>query len=150
MSIDRATFVRVASACNLSAAFSDTLSSGKGRTATGKVDCRKFAALMEKVAFMYGKDCASKYFMLPLLCAKGGIPMNDILNDAGEVVQQGFRWRGNATEGIESHPAAEVFQTLCTEYLQGLYPYETWETASSAPQVRRKDIPSDILATLDI
>ena len=138
MSIDRATFVRVAIACNLSAAFSDTLSEGKGRTDTGKVDCRKFAALMEKVAFMYGKDCTSKYYMLPLLLAKAGIPADD------------FRWRGNATEGIEAHPAAKVFQTLCTEYLQGLYPYETWETASSAPQVRRKDIPSDILATLDI
>jgi hypothetical protein len=162
MSIDPATFVRVAIACNLSGAFKDSIESGKAFTDTGKVDCRKFASLMEKTAFMYGKDCTSKYFMLPLLLAKCGVSAD------------AFRWRSNTVEEvtsvligvgedgedvyetetktvrIEAHPAAKVFQTLCTEYLRGQYPTLNWETASSAPQVRRKDIPTDILATLDI
>jgi hypothetical protein len=148
--MDMPTFVRVAIACNLSGAFADSLKSPKSFTATGKVDCRKFPALLEKVAYMYNKECTHKFYMLNILCGKDGIPMNDILNDENEIVQKGFRWRGNATEGIEAHPAAEVFQDLCTSYLRANFPNLNWEVESSAPQVRRKDIPSDILATLDI
>lgn len=132
------TFLRVASACNLAGAFKDCVTDGSAFTATGKVDYRLFPRLMDKVAFMYGKDCASKYFMLPILLAKFGVKADD------------FRWRGNATEGIEAHPLAAQFAEWCAEYLRGQFPEYNWEAAAAAPAARRKDIPSDILATLDI
>ena len=136
--MDRNTFNRVADACNLSATFAAHVSDGTFATATGKVDFRKFARMMEKEAFMYGKDCASKYYMLPILLAKFGIRADD------------FRWRGNATEGIEPHGMADTFVEWCADYLSQRFPNLVWERSVSSPQVRRKDIPSDILATLDI
>jgi hypothetical protein len=136
--MNRTTFDRVADACNLSATFAAHVSAGTHATDTGKVDFRKFARMMEKEAFMYGKDCASKYFMLPILLAKFGIRADD------------FRWRGNATEGIEPHGMANTFVEWCADYLSLRFPEQVWERSVSSPQVRRKDIPSDILATLDI
>lgn len=147
--MDYATFRRVAVACNLAAAFNDNLK----MTDTGKVDARNFASIMDHAAVYKVVGCTNKYGgypMIGILCGKDGIPMEDIKDADGNVLEHGFRWRGNATKGIDATPAAAQYMEYCTNYLRESFPDLNFEGTVSAPAKRRENVPAAILASLPI
>jgi hypothetical protein len=136
---DYALFARIADKCNLAATFAGVVEAGKGFTATGKVDFRAIPGMMES-AYMYADAaCTHKVTMVEILLAKAGIDPAT------------FAWRGNSRTGKVPHEMSETFVGYAVSYLKGKYNHKYDFTGTvSAPAPKRKAIPADILAGMDI
>jgi hypothetical protein len=128
------TFRRVAVACNFAASFNDNLK----LTDTGKVDARNFASIMEHDAKYLSPGCVTGYSMLSILLAKDGIDATT------------FRWRGNATKGIEPHPMAAQYMEYATAYLREAFPSMRFDSVNTSTPKRRENLPAAILDALAI
>jgi hypothetical protein len=147
--MDYATFRRVAVACNFAAAFNDNAK----LTDTGKVDARTFASIMDNDAVYKVVGCTNKhggYPMIGILCGKDGIPMEDIKDDAGRIVEYGFRWRGNESKGIPATPAAKQYVEYAIAYLREAFPSMRFDSVNTSAPKRREEVPAAILASLPI